>query len=165
MIFRKGKGYFATRVDQPSPSLKDLDVLSLKLTRIPTEHFCPKVKEGITQVPRSLPNSYIKRPSLITWDPSDERPAGIGELVLQEAEICEVLKKHTHPNIVQYFGCAVEDDGITGLCLANYGTTLSEKLVDASTAERNAIYRGLEKGVRHLHQLGLVHNDLNPDSS
>jgi hypothetical protein len=162
LIFRKGRDYFSSRVDQQSPELKNLDLASLELTRIPTEHFCPKLKEGITQAPQSLPGNYTKRPSLLTWDPLDEDPESIGKLVLQEAQICEILKKHPHPNIVQYFGCTVEEGRVTGLCLANYVTTLSENLVDASPAQRNAYYQGLEKGVRHLHQLGLIHNDLNP---
>jgi hypothetical protein len=52
----------------------------------------------------------------------------IPDLFLAEARICEILKKHPHPNIVQYFGCVTQNDRITGLYLVKYLTTLQDRL-------------------------------------
>lgn len=58
----------------------------------------------------------------------------------------------------------VEDGRIAGLCFAKYTSALSERLKDANAAERNIYYEGIEKGIHHLHQLGLIHNDINPSN-
>ncbi|KAH7134197.1 kinase-like domain-containing protein [Dactylonectria macrodidyma] len=164
MILRRGKDYFLATADRGVPELKDLEIDTLDLTPIPPEHFRPKVKHGITQAPESLPDVYVKRPCLFDWDPSDTNPEHISDLVLQEAGICEILTKHPHPNIVRYFGCLVEDGRISGLCLAKYNSKLSEKLVNSSVAKREMYYEGIKKGIHHLHQLGFIHNDLNPSN-
>lgn len=162
VILQKGKDYFAATIKQPVPKNVVLDPTSLDLTPIPSEHFCPRVKDGITQLFKPLPDAYVKRPNLLSWEPSDTNPESIAELVMQEAEICEILKKHPHPNIAQYLGCLVEDGRITGLCFVKYGATIFEALKHSNAAERNLYIEDITRGVHHLHQLGLIHNDLNP---
>ncbi|KAF9760963.1 hypothetical protein IL306_004031 [Fusarium sp. DS 682] len=165
IILQIGNDYFATASQQRESELKDLDHSTLDLTRIPRDHFCPKFKEGIiSKAPESLSleDVYLKKPNLISWDAEDEDSTSIADLVLQEAEVCETLKKHPHPNIVRYFGCLVEDDRIVGLVLGKYTSKLSDKLADSDPDERMRLYEGVERGVRHLHQIGLIHNDLNP---
>ncbi|KAM5358567.1 hypothetical protein ACJZ2D_015181 [Fusarium nematophilum] len=164
IILKKGKDLFAASVKERTMNPKDIDISSLDLTPIPQEHYCPKTKPGVTLAPEPLPDVYIKRAELIGWDPDDEHPEHIADLVLQEAEVHESLMKHPHPNIVRYFGCLVEDGRITGLCLAKCSPGLREKLAGSSLAERERYYGGIERGVKHLHQLGLVHNDLNPSN-
>ncbi|KAF5606287.1 uncharacterized protein FSUBG_6120 [Fusarium subglutinans] len=164
IILRIGNDYFAASSQQRESQLKSLDHSSLDLTLIPRDHYCPKFKEGISKAPEtlSLGDVYPKQPSLISWDAKDPNPTSIADLVLQEAEICETLKKHPHPNIVRYFGCLDEDDKIIGLVLGKYTSKLSDKVVDSSPDQRVKLYEGVERGVRHLHQIGLIHNDLNP---
>ncbi|KAF5553535.1 hypothetical protein FMEXI_2374 [Fusarium mexicanum] len=164
IILRIGNDYFAASSQQRESQLKNLDHSSLDLTLIPRDHYCPKFKEGISKAPEtlSLDDVYLKQPSLISWDAKDPNPTSIADLVLQEAGICETLKKHPHPNIVRYFGCLGEGDKITGLVLGKYTSKLSDKVADSSPDQRVKLYEGVERGVRHLHQIGLIHNDLNP---
>ncbi|KAE8146872.1 kinase-like domain-containing protein [Aspergillus avenaceus] len=160
IILRQGENYFSATVKERVPKPEDLDITSLDMAHIPSEDFCPEFKHGITIAPDNLSNTYIKRPSLVAWDPS--HPKTIGDLVRHEAEICEILKEHPHPNITKYLGCVVKDGRITGLCLVKYTSTLSEILAKSSAFERAMYCKDIERGVCHLHQLGLVHNDLNP---
>jgi serine/threonine protein kinase len=161
---RQGKQYFSAKVEDRSFQPTDLNTASLDITPIPSEHFCPKIEHNITEVLNVRPNTYIKRPSLIYWGLSDTNPTWHGEIVLQEAEVCEVLKRNPHPNIAQYYGCLVEAERIIGLCFVKYNSTISKRLIGSSLAEREAYMEGIECGVFHLHQLGLIHNDLNPNN-
>ncbi|RCI16356.1 hypothetical protein L249_2849 [Ophiocordyceps polyrhachis-furcata BCC 54312] len=81
-----------------------------------------------------------------------------------DVEACEVLRIHPHPNIVQYLGCIVRDGRITGLGFAKYSSTLSQILEDGTPFSIAHCLHGIEAGIRHMHNLGLVHNDLNPSN-
>lgn len=110
------------------------------------------------------PDVYVKRLSLISWDPQDS--GSIAALVLQETEACEILK-HPHPSVAKYHGCFVEDGGIVGLCFAYYTQTITQWLnreTNVTDPDRLACCRALESGIRHLHRLGLAHNDINPSN-
>jgi hypothetical protein len=161
IILRQGKQYFSAKVEDRSFQPTDLNTASLDITPIPSEHFCPKIEHNITEVLDVRPHTHIKRPSLLYWEPSATNPATIAEIVLQEAEVCEVLKRNPHPNIAQYYGCLVEAERIIGLCFVKYNSTISKRLIGSSLAEREACMEGIERGVFHLHQLGLIQNDLN----
>lgn len=76
--------------------------------------------------------------------------------------MCQILMEHPHPNIAKYLGCAVEDDVIKGLCFVEYSTTLAQKVEMGDPIDIDRCLGGIESGVRHLHSLGFVHNDLNP---
>ncbi|KAK7431606.1 hypothetical protein QQZ08_001824 [Neonectria magnoliae] len=162
IIFQKGKEYFHATTKDRATVAKDLDLGSLNLVRIPSEDVYPKFKQGLTESSESLPNTYIREPYLTSWTQKEQGQALIADLLLEQAEVYEILKNHPHPNIREYYGCVVEDDRIIGLRLAKSGRPLRKKLADASLAERKMYYEGIENGIRHLHQLGLVHNDLKP---
>ncbi|KAG4291582.1 serine/threonine kinase [Fusarium proliferatum] len=153
IILRIGNDYFAASSQQRESRLKNLDHSSLDLTLIPRHHYCPKLEKGISKAPEtlSLDDVYLKQPSLISWDAKDPNPTSIADLVLQEAEICETLKNHPHPNIVRYFGCLGDDDKIVGLVLGKYTSKLSDKVADSTPDQRVKLYEGAERGVRHLH--------------
>ena len=85
-------------------------------------------------------------------------------MVLHEAEIYEILKNNPHPNIIVYHGCQVIDDRVVGLCLARYDSTLAERLATNTAVPKLSWYEGIKRGVEHLHQIGLIHNDLNPSN-
>jgi serine/threonine protein kinase len=79
-------------------------------------------------------------------------------------EACEVLKRYPHPNIASYLGCVVKERRIRGIAFARYSVTLSQMLKDRTSFDRGHCLWGIEAGVRHMHKLGLVHNDLNPSN-
>ncbi|KAJ8123343.1 hypothetical protein ONZ43_g684 [Nemania bipapillata] len=143
-----------------SPSATDLE--ELELIEIPTDHIWPIFKAGLTAAAQPLPSkTYIKRPSLIDYG---DTPASykLSDQILNEAEVCEILMEHPHPNIAHYLGCIVEDGRITGLCFVEYDMTLSEAMKHDISLDKERFLQGIENGVSHLHGLGLIHNDLNP---
>jgi serine/threonine protein kinase len=114
----------------------------------------------------------VKKPRLIFYD--DSRPTALGDSLLQEATIWETLIHPPHPNIIKYYGCHVEDGRITGLCFAKYHESLLERVNPGSSGKQRfdasqrpvkdlpKLLQGIEKGLEHIHSLGLVYNDLNP---
>ncbi|KAK3294256.1 kinase-like domain-containing protein [Chaetomium fimeti] len=166
IIIRQGDSVFMATTDKMESGLKGLDVENLERNRIPPEHFCPQFKEGLTRASVPLPEEiYVKRPRLLAWD--SEHHGNIAALVLQEAEVCEILKKHPHPNLAQYHGCLVDNGRITGLCFTKYKSdlekTLSERK-DITEKEKLGYIKAIGDGIHHLHQLGLAHNDINPSN-
>ncbi|KAK4144166.1 uncharacterized protein C8A04DRAFT_36824 [Dichotomopilus funicola] len=130
---------------------------------IPISAYTPLFPSGFTRAPDLPPQKcYIKKPKLISYDRirQGSQPNDIAESVLLEATVCELLKQHPHPNIAPYLGCQVTDGRITGLCFPRYNCTLME--------ERSKDYSGVlavvESGIKHLHVLGFVHNDINPSN-
>lgn len=117
-----------------------------------------------TRAPDPLPpNTYLKQPSLLqygdtyaTLEPSCQ--------VLTEVEACEVLIRHPHPNIARYSGCISEHGRIHGLCFVRYPMTLSQRLKDATPLNEALCLQGIESGIKHMHRLGLIHNDINPSN-
>lgn len=160
VILRRGKEHFLAKYAERKFKAKDVDLGSLELVPIPREHYCPKFEDGMTRAPDG--EGYVKRPDLVMYGTLGQDLDWRTQLILQEVQVCEILKRNPHPNIVQYLGCEVDDGRITGICLKNYPSSLTEKLVDCDITQRTRYYEGVERGVRHLHQLGLVHNDLNP---
>ena len=144
---------------------------------IPLSAYCPEFPSEFTLAPEPLPvNSYLKRAPLISYDRIRDgpQPDWIAKSVLMEAEICEILKKYPHPNIATYLGCQVSDGRITGLCFAKYQYTLMQEVNPENLTKRQSrrsrqsiknysdMIAGIDSGLRHLHSLGLVHNDINP---
>lgn len=157
--------------------VKTEDLLNVVL--IPTASYCPHFQSNFTQAPDPLPpNCYIKRPRLLSYDRIHNTPSvsRISERVLREAEVCEILKLHPHPNIAQYLGCQVRNGRITGICFNKYSDTLMHRVNPKSRMKRAFIYdgrslknrdgclHGVEMGIRHLHSLRLIHNDINPSN-
>jgi serine/threonine protein kinase len=95
-------------------------------------------------------------------------------LVLQELATCEVIRKHTHPNIATYYGCVASEGRVTGLCFKKYQVDKINpghlnKSMFIQSKDRAAAWMmatrylpGIERGIRQLHVLGIIHNDLNP---
>jgi serine/threonine protein kinase len=77
----------------------------------------------------------------------------------------EFLKQNHHPNIVRYHGCTVNRGRITGIALEKYGVILQYRYEDVpNDLDIAACMNGIRAGVKHLHSLGLAHNDLNPSN-
>ncbi|KAI9755883.1 MAG: hypothetical protein M4579_004096 [Chaenotheca gracillima] len=142
---------------------------------IPSETFCPPYPAGCVQALNPTAVAYhIKKPSLVAY----EEGSKLDELVLRELAACEILREHSHPNVAQYHGCQVSNGRIIGLCFTRYRHSLQD-MVNPDHLNKNAFLSssrrltmesidryvaGIESGLRHIHSLGLVHNDINPSN-
>ena len=146
----------------------------IDVIRIPKEAHQPVYQSSFTLTTKASA-CYVKRPSLLSYDCYHKTdPYKIASTVLAEVEIYEMLQQTPHPNIAQYFGCLTAEDRIVGICLAQYPTTLMYKANPEHRMKRQAIRYRLEmdtveryvtklrNALQHLHNLGLVHNDINP---
>jgi hypothetical protein len=89
-------------------------------------------------------NCYVKRPSLL-WYGDTVASTDVSNLLLNEAQVCEILRANPHPNIAQYLGCVVENDRITGLCFVKYSMNLSEKVQrEPQSLDVEIILRGIQ---------------------
>jgi len=118
-------------------------------------HHYTRVHEPLLQ------DCYIKEPGLIHYG-NTNASNDVASLLLDEAAVCEVLKTNSHPNIAQYLGCRVEDSRITGLCFVQYGENLLGWVKKGYALDINSCLKDIKDGIRHLHDLGFVHCDVNP---
>ncbi|KAH8164427.1 hypothetical protein CIB48_g3816 [Xylaria polymorpha] len=152
--------YYAKYSEQLNP--KEIDIKKLNIIRIPPEHIWPLADPKFTQAPEPLPATcYYKRPNLLGYKGTDNDHHYFLK-ILNEAEVCEILRNHPHPNIARYIGCIIKDGRIKGLAFDKYPVTLYDMLENMTPFDKDRCMSGIEAGVRHLHDLGLVHNDLNP---
>ncbi|KAL5363912.1 kinase-like protein [Aspergillus floccosus] len=132
--------------------------------RIPTEDRDPEIEESWSAV-------FIKTPSLLAYIDGN-----IEKRIAREVETCEILRKKTHPNIATYYGCNECHGRVSGLCFKRYTSTLlaavnPQYLNKAAflssgrqlvTENVTSGLQGLLAAIKHLHSLGIVHNDINP---
>jgi serine/threonine protein kinase len=86
------------------------------------------------------------------------------KLLLQEAEIMELLLRNPHPNIIRYHGCLIRRGRIVGLVLDRYDMTLKQRLDRKMIRQLDveSFMTQIVSAIHHLHSLGLAHNDLTP---
>lgn len=162
LILREDDEYFYARANRHVSS--PADISQLKINKILTQNVWPPMDSRYTPAPDPLPpNSYIKEPSLLCYG---DTPAALepGRQLLAEVEVCEVLRRNPHPNIAQYLGCITKNSRITGLCFVKYSMNLSQRLRKATPFDRVLCLQGIESGIKHMHTLGLIHNDINPST-
>lgn len=164
----------------PSPSAIKVQHLT-NIIPIPVSAYSPSFPpSGLTRAPDLLPpNSHVKKPCLTSYDRilKGPNPNAIADALLEEAQVCELLKRNPHPNIAAYLGCQVSSGGrMTGLCFARYPRTLMQEVNPGGLGKRqlrsvrprgkdySGVLAGVERGIRHLHGLGWVHNDVNPSN-
>lgn len=174
VLYRVGKAFYRGLSHVRYRSAKDVSFEDLyESTLIPPAHLHPSFPQHFTKAPEPIPQHYhLKQPALILYEPSC--PSGLSDLMLQEATTWETLRRFPHPNIVKYHGCQVQDNRITGLCFAKHHDTLLSRVNPGHSGKRHfdaskrplkdveSFLEGVEKGLKHLHSLGLVHNDLHP---
>ncbi|KAL5366373.1 kinase-like domain-containing protein [Aspergillus floccosus] len=144
---------------------------------IPAENLHPAFQKNFTKACNcSEPVEwYVKRQCLSHYDPKN--PHGLKHQTLEEVETCEYLKQSPHPHIAVYHGCEVKDGRITGLCFQKYSETLMERVnpmrynkrlfpikLGAISPQIERWLDNIETGIRHLHSLGIIHNDINPSN-
>ncbi|KAH8730631.1 kinase-like domain-containing protein [Phaeosphaeriaceae sp. PMI808] len=116
---------------------------------------------------------FAKKPNTMSFKNGQD----LANLLLQELATCEVIRNQPHPNVAAYYGCQVFNGRINGLCFKRYKETLMERInpknlnkamlmlaKDRVAARESAAdcIPGIEDGIKHLHRLGIIHNDLNP---
>jgi serine/threonine protein kinase len=143
----------------------EIDPYTLSLFPIPASQIWPLFPTHFTRAPEPLPQSlYVKQHSLLHYGDT-AASTNLGTLLLHEARICEILRANPHPNIAKYHGCVVDEEGrITGLCFTKYGVTLSQRVKDSRPFDRKLCLSNIHKGVEHMHMLGLIHCDINPNN-
>lgn len=141
------------------------------LQQLRTEDRGPLIRPDWTMSPRN-DDYYIKKPDLYAYYSVTDLEGQIA----REVELCELLKEHPHPNVATYFGCTAARGRVTGICFKRYKISLFEHVnprflnkkaflesgrehVDGHIKEA---MKGLLSGIRHLHSLGIVHNDISP---
>jgi serine/threonine protein kinase len=138
----------------------------------------PEFKDTFTKAegpPEHLKTMYLKKPILSPYSPN--YPDLIRETLIEEVKTCDILKKNPHPNIAQYHGCAVVNDGsIRGIYFTKYDQTFMDKVSPARRNKSDFAYErtqadlskvdgwleGMERGLEHLYSSGIIHNDINP---
>ncbi|KAJ6109963.1 hypothetical protein N7486_002198 [Penicillium sp. IBT 16267x] len=152
-------GKWTNRLNPP----KTLDDLQ-ELKQIPTEDRGPEVNTTWAAI-------YLKTPSLLAYTDGN-----LENQIAREIETCEILRKNSHPNIATYYGYKNTHGRVSGLYFKQYTSTLLEAvnpqrlgkvafLFSARELVKTDMKSGLEgilAAIKHLHSLGLVHNDINP---
>ncbi len=159
-----------------------ITILPKQGTLIPPEAYAPLFPSdgSLSKAPNPLPpNTFVKRVSLTSFDRyvDQGRPNAMAEALLSEATVGEILRHNPHPNIAEYHGCEVSREGrITGLCWTKLGESLMQrvnprfkgkgifKYKPGSLNDKDGTLRKIKAGIRHLHGLGIVHNDINPSN-
>ncbi|KAF1346411.1 hypothetical protein EJ07DRAFT_160487 [Lizonia empirigonia] len=139
---------------------------------IPVEAYQP-ISPPNSRVVSSGYGAYTKTPNLSGFDGSDS----LARQVLQELRTCKAISDRPHLNLATYYGCILSADRIAGLCFRWYPESLmtfvnpghlnKSTLIGAEERQpaRNqaaGFLSGIKEGIRHLHKLRIIHNDLNP---
>jgi hypothetical protein len=155
---------FAGQSPQRMEDVDEIEVLNL-LRPVPLENINPLIPDRFTQVPLDSVTHdahYLKAPSFM-YEESAPGHSFVADCLLNEATVLEKLRGHPHPNIAQYFGCVVRDGRITQVCLKRYQCSLADYASrPLSQQQRQDILAGVVSAVKHLHSLGLAHNDICP---
>ncbi|ERF73559.1 hypothetical protein EPUS_09500 [Endocarpon pusillum Z07020] len=162
-------GKSAVRIFRPTALLLKLEEL-YDVIPVPKAQLRPLYEEGLTIAPDPLPEgTYVKQPRYCEYDPN--YPELLPDTIISEARNNELLLSNPHPNIAKYHGCQVKDGYITGLCFDNYRPLSlvvdpdhkGKLLFDADMRplkDLNLYLQGIRDGIKHLHSLGMAHNNL-----
>jgi len=75
----------------------------------------------------------------------------------------QVLLHNPHPNIIRYHGCVLRRGRIVRIVLDRLPMTLEQRLEEVMRPlDVETCMSKITSAVRHLHSLGLAHNDLTP---
>lgn len=160
--------YFG-QLDAPKLHM-DFEQCTAALVRVPDEDLFPELsstKEDFTIAPDSIrgnKNVFIKRPRLAMYEIYKEQDALsiLPTLILEEAHALQVISRHPHPGLIKFHGCCVQRGRITGLAQEKHENDLNHHLKEVGPVDNAAFIETLESAVRHLHSIGLAHNDINP---
>ncbi|KAI5364129.1 putative protein kinase [Septoria linicola] len=159
--FVDGNAY-AGRAERRIEEMDDVDVIQY-LEPVPEENIFPVMSKDFTPAPAfHMSDHYLKAPQF-TYEDSRPGKTFVADCMYTEAFVLEHLKKHPHPSIVEYYGCVLKGNRITHLCLKRCYCNLAEYAeVGLSEEEQARLLEQVQDGLKHLHSLGLAHNDINP---
>ncbi|KAK5686626.1 hypothetical protein LTS10_002747 [Elasticomyces elasticus] len=145
--------------------LSDADLWGL-LKPLPDEQLYPMAPPGLdVHEHKDTDGRYIKRANLVGSEDAEVAKI-LPMIVLEKAKILHSLEQRPHPNLVGFYGCILKDNRIAGLVLEKYPRTLEQYFhqdhSDFNHFKAQTLMEGLRAGVKHLHSLGLAHNDLKP---
>jgi len=162
-VFLKNNALFYAQSSQLPGSY---DINSLDLSPVPVQIFPERSETGnVTVAPNSLSNAYYtKYPNLIQFldTPDDATANRIRSYMLQEIQVCELLRANPHPNVSEYLGCSVQGGRITTLHFVRYPSNLAERMRKGHIVDKDRVLDDIRRGLDHLHSLGYCHNDLKP---
>jgi hypothetical protein len=96
IIIREGGQYYYAITSRRYSATSEVDLLGLQLVPIPASQLWPPFPIQFARAPEPLPqNCYVKRPSLLYYGDS-EASNEMSSLLLNEAEVCEILKASPH---------------------------------------------------------------------
>ncbi|KAK6080867.1 hypothetical protein SCUP234_04965 [Seiridium cupressi] len=139
------------------------------LQRIRDEEIYPEIPGNVQlrTISEDPPDCYIKRPGLYNYE--DTRNTNfIPTEVLNEVLIMEKISQEPgpHPNIIRYLGCHVRRGRITSIVLEKHSQTLAQfaQQQNLKALDKEKFMEALTSAVAFLHEIGLAHNDINPDN-
>ncbi|KAK6000487.1 hypothetical protein QM012_003733 [Aureobasidium pullulans] len=177
VVYKIDDDYYTARISERGIDKSDITRSKLEdVVIIPKTAFQPRYSAQQFTLVQPTGSHFVKRASLISYHHIDRVGNDrIAQDLLQEAQVCEWLRRHSHRNIAEYIGCETDDGRIAGLCFTRYKDSLMQRLNPGSLNERafaasahidqgwcNDILTGIKNALHHLHSLNLVHNDLNP---
>lgn len=173
LYLHDGNIFFATTRSRLGANLQQPDPQQFEnVQHIPFDAYQPVAPSG-SLVASSIEDAYVKTPNLTTFD-GDQ---AIATSVLEELKTCELIHAKPHPYLATYYGCVLDSGRVVGLCFQRHPQTLMDMVnprglnktmfMNAEELkpcrERAARYLPLvEIGIRHLHSLKRIHNDINP---
>lgn len=132
------------------------------LKPLPDDDVYPKAPSHVTCMTGPVHDGlFLKGPMLNTAF------LGTGllpELTLAEVNTLELLRENPHPNIIRYHGCLIKRDRIVGIVFDRHPRTLFQRLEHRRHFDIDICMSSITSAVKHLHSLGLAHNDLNPSN-
>ncbi|CAG8936604.1 unnamed protein product [Penicillium salamii] len=181
VIYEEDGYLYRALTRQRCESTADIRFDDLYSTNMIRGRIYPEFNESFTKAegsPEQLAALHFKAPSLSFYTP--RHPNLIAEIWHNEVANCELLRKHPHPNIAVYHGCSVsEKNEIKGVYFSYYNQTLMDKVNPMRLSKHEFAYgqqigpdraqvdlwiQGIAAGLDHLHSLGIVHNDINPNN-
>lgn len=151
--------YFICHSQERKPQLDREQIMTLSPLKIPTAHISPSLPRQITLcLQPEDPSIYIKKPRLTAYDGT----SSLADLLILEVRICELFRQHPHPHIVEYLGCSVKNNLITGICFRRYAETLQERRDRGGIINAQQTLDQVEAAIQHLNSKELKHNDIKP---
>lgn len=165
VIVKDGEQLYYAKTPTPLNQAAGIDPQALDLVKIDLSKDCPSFPENLTRASDPLPlNVHVKQPSLASFDEVHDSAIGLG-VVAHEAQICEVLKASSHPNLAEYHGRFEENGKLTGPIFTTYGPSLASRAEsDRQSINAESCLADIRRGMEHLHRLGIVHGDINPSN-
>ena len=161
VVYVQGGKYFRgvvyRHVGNETPGLEEL----VNVTEIPMCIF-PQYEDKFGPiVTRPGDSDYVKRPDVSDYDGIESDRTS--ELMHGEAAMFNVFRKNPHRHISGSRGCFVTEGRVTAFCLPRLAETLGGRMKRVKVSKEECMPQ-IRSAVRHVHDLGLAHNDINPEN-